>query len=189
MKYTVLVVLSCALSACGGSGSTPTSMNAPSPAVTSTILSPTAAPTLSLTPSTTPSLSPTAPSTVDNLSFGGLLNNVRTANNAAPVTYDSRLGSAAQLHANDMLANNYNSHTGLDGSSAGDRITAAGYKWRTYGENIAWGYRDQAGVLQGWVKSPGHQQNNINPKFEEFGLGKAGSGNDTKWVLVLATEQ
>ena len=76
-----------------------------------------------------------------------------------------------------------------NGSSPGDRITAAGYNWRTYGENIAQGQTSQQQVLTGWTNSPGHHRNNINPNFEEFGLGKAGTGGSTRWVLVLATEQ
>jgi uncharacterized protein YkwD len=129
------------------------------------------------------------PSTVDNLSFAGLLNNVRIANSAAPVTFDARLGVAAQTHAEDMLANNYFSHTGLNGSSAGDRVTTAGYEWRTWGENIAQGQSSQTAVLTAWTNSPGHHANNINPNFEDFGLGKAGTGSNARWVLVLAAER
>ncbi len=105
------------------------------------------------------------------------------------MTFDARLGRAAQGHANDMLANNYFSHTGLNGSSPGDRITAQGYRWRTYGENIARGQQDEAAVLNAWQNSSGHRANNENRNFEDFGLAKAGSGSNKYWVLVLATEQ
>jgi uncharacterized protein YkwD len=126
---------------------------------------------------------------VNNASFSGLLNNVRSANSASPVKFDARLSNAAQNHANDMLAKNYFSHTGLDGSTPGDRITAAGYNWRTYGENIAQGHPNQEAVFQGWTNSPGHHANNINPNFEDFGLAKAGTGADARWVLVLGAER
>jgi len=122
-------------------------------------------------------------------SFAGMLNNVRSVNGAAPVTYDARLGAAAQGHANDMLANNFFSHTGSNGSSAGDRITAAGYNWRTYGENIARGQQSEAAVLNAWVNSPGHQRNNVNPNFEDFALARAGSGSQLYWVLVFGAER
>jgi uncharacterized protein YkwD len=118
-----------------------------------------------------------------------MLNNVRSANGAAPVTYDARLGRAAQGHANDMLANNFFSHTGSDGSNVGQRVTAQGYQWRTVGENIARGQRDEEAVLQAWVNSPGHQRNNVNPNFEDFALAKAGAGSQQYWVLVFATER
>lgn len=121
--------------------------------------------------------------------FAGMLNNVRSSNGAAPVTYDSRLGRAAQGHANDMLRNNFFSHTGSDGSNAGQRIRREGYDPRAWGENIARGQQNEQTVLQAWVNSPGHQANNVNPNFEDFALAKAGSGSQLYWVLVLASER
>lgn len=122
--------------------------------------------------------------------FDSMLNNVRAQNGAGPVTYDARLGRAAEGHAEDMLQNNFFSHTGSNGSSAGDRIRAEGYNWRTYGENIAWGQPNEEAVLRAWVNSPGHQRNNVNPAFEDFALAKVGgSGSRQYWVLVFATER
>jgi len=110
-------------------------------------------------------------------------------NAAGPVAFDARLANAAQGHADDMRANNYFSHTGLNGSTPGDRITDAGYQWRTYGENIARGQTSEQEVFDAWTNSPGHHANNINPNFEDFALSKSGTGNNTYWVLLLATEQ
>lgn len=80
-------------------------------------------------------------------------------------------------------------HTGSDGSNAGERIIRQGYNPRTWGENVARGYQTEESVLQGWVNSHGHQANNINPNFEDFGLAKAGSGSQLYWALVLAAER
>ena len=55
----------------------------------------------------------------------------------AAVTWNDKLAKAAYDHSLDMKSNDYFSHTGLNGSSPGQRITAAGYVWKTYGENIA----------------------------------------------------
>ncbi len=140
------------------------------------------------TPSASEMMSDTA-HVNSNSSFTSMLNGVRSDNGAAAVTYDARLGAAAQGHANDMLANGFFSHTGSNGSSVGDRVTAQGYTWRTVGENIARGYQSEASVLDGWVNSPGHQANNVNPNFEDFALARAGSGSSLYWVLVLAAEQ
>ena len=133
-------------------------------------------------------VSPSAPSGTGDVSFAGLLNTVRANAGSAPVAYNAQLDSAAQAHAQDMLTNNYFSHTGLNGSSAGQRATAAGYIWSTVGENIAAGYQSEASVMNGWVNSPGHQANNINPNFEDFGLGYAVNGNQTRWVLMLGAQ-
>lgn len=133
--------------------------------------------------------SPSSPSGGGDVSFAGLLNNVRSNAGSDPVSYNAQLDSAAQAHAQDMLDNNYFSHTGLNGSSAGQRATAAGYNWSTVGENIASGYQTESSVLNGWVNSPGHQANNINPNFEEFGLGYARDGMQTRWVLMLGAQR
>lgn len=188
MKFALPILLISTLSACGGSSSGPAA-----PASTGvTLPTPTVAPTPTTTPTAPPS-TPTNPTSgsgtnVDSASFAGLLNGVRVANSAAPVNFDARLTLAAQNHADDMLAQNYFSHTGLNGSTPGDRITAAGYRWRTYGENIAQGQATQSEAFDGWTNSPGHHANNINPNFEDFGLAKAGTGRDARWVLVLGAE-
>lgn len=57
-----------------------------------------------------------------------------TAYAAAPaLTYNSLLERAAQDHAADMASKNYFSHTSLDGRKFSQRITNAGYGWRTAG--------------------------------------------------------
>ncbi|MEM7320502.1 MAG: CAP domain-containing protein [Pseudomonadota bacterium] len=189
MKLPILIVMLGAVSACGGSGGGGPTVAQPLAVSPATPVSGTPGSPGSSAPPPAPNTLPGPPGGVDNVTFEGLLNNVRLANSAAPVAFDSRLGSAAQKHAGDMLANGYFSHTGLNGSSPGDRITAEGYQWRAYGENIAQGQTSQAQVLNAWTNSPGHHANNINPNFEDFGLGKAGSGSSTRWVLVLASER
>ena len=51
----------------------------------------------------------------------------------AAVIWNDKLAKAAYDHSVDMKSNDYFSHTGLNGSSPGQRITAAGYSWKTYG--------------------------------------------------------
>lgn len=186
MKWFIPILAVSALSACGGAttggGSSvlPTSTTAPPAATTPPSTSP---------PSSGGSTPPPTGGGANNASFATLLNDVRLTNGAGNVAFDARLANAAQGHADDMRANNYFSHTGLNGSSPGDRITAAGYNWRTYGENIARGQQSEEAVMTAWTNSPGHHANNINPNFEDFALAKAGSGSNTYWVLVLASEQ
>ena len=167
MRHHLSVLAVCALAACSGGTSTSTMGSSTGPG----------------TPSTP--VVPTPPATQN---FASLLNNARAGNGAGAVSFDARLGRAAQAHANDMLANNYFSHTGLNNSSPGDRIAAQGYDWSTYGENIARGQQTEADVFRAWQNSSGHRRNNLNPNFEDFGLAKAGTGSNKYWVLVLATE-
>lgn len=89
------------------------------------------------------------------------------------ISWHCSLEQAAQGHSTSMADNDYFSHTGLDGSSPGDRITAAGYPWRTYGENIAAGYFNADDVINAWLNSPGHCANIMNPNFTEIGVATA----------------
>lgn len=125
---------------------------------------------------------------VEDASFATLINSVRSASGAAPVTYNAQLNTAAQSHSNDMLAQGYFSHTGANGSTIGQRATAAGYNWTAIGENIAQGQANENLAMNGWISSPGHQANNVGTQFKEFGLGRAGSGAATRWTLVLGSQ-
>lgn len=98
---------------------------------------------------------------------------------AGALALNSRLTSAAYGHSADMAANNYFSHTSLDGRSMVDRINATGYDWSTVGENIAGGYSTVQQVVDGWMASDGHCANLMNPRFTEMGLACARNANST----------
>lgn len=107
---------------------------------------------------------------------------------AAPLTRDSRLDAAAQAHTVDMVTNNYFDHTGSDGSDPGQRMVAAGYKWHAYGENIAEGYTSAAAVVQGWLQSPGHCANIMDPEFVNVGFGEAATAKGVMyWTQDFGT--
>jgi len=128
-----------------------------------------------------------------------LVNNVRARGTrcgnelfgpAPPVTLSSTLGRVAFGHADDMATNNYFEHRDLSGKSPSDRVRATGYQEKLVGENIAYGPKSVDEVVQGWLDSPGHCENIMDPRFVEMGLGYAKS-HDSKhalcWVQVLAT--
>lgn len=88
------------------------------------------------------------------------------------------LNKAATRYAKVMHDNNHFSHTGLDNSSADNRIRAAGFTGNATGENIAAGYTSPKSVFRGWMNSPGHRRNIRSRLFNKIGFGKAG----TYWV-------
>jgi uncharacterized protein YkwD len=94
-----------------------------------------------------------------------------------PLTLDSRLTKASDLHAADMAAKNYFSHTGSDGSTPFDRMIRQGYYYSYAGENIAAGYSTASAVVQGWLNSPGHCANIMNPNFVNVGVGYSAGGS------------
>ncbi|MEV6651985.1 sigma-70 family RNA polymerase sigma factor [Streptomyces sp. NPDC051219] len=106
-----------------------------------------------------------------------LINKERAKKGCGPVRSNKRLKKAALRHSKDMAARDFFDHTNPDGVDPGERITAAGYEWSTYGENIARGQRSPAQVMDAWMDSPGHRANILNCSFEEVGIGiHRGSG-------------
>ncbi|MBX9398236.1 CAP domain-containing protein [Streptomyces sp. TRM72054] len=138
-------------------------------------------------PAAPPSSAPatTSPSTSDASASASsavqrvvtLVNSERGKAGCAPVKLNAQLTKAAQDHSADMASRRTMSHTGSDGSNPGDRITKAGYAWRTYGENVAYGYSSPEQVMAGWMSSPGHKRNILNCAFKEIGVGLAQPGN------------
>ena len=129
-----------------------------------------------------------------------LINNARAATRScgstsyaavAPLAWHCLLKDAAQGHSTSMADNDYHDHTGIDGSSPGDRISAAGYRWRAYGENIAGGYPDEYAVMEAWLGSPGHCFNIMNRRVTEFGSAFAENSASTYriyWTQNFATQ-
>lgn len=90
---------------------------------------------------------------------------------AAPVAWNGALAAAALAHSRDMATHRHFAHTGTDGSVVGRRAERAGYRWRLIGENIAAGHTSARETVAGWIESPGHCANLMNPTFTEMGAG------------------
>jgi uncharacterized protein YkwD len=100
-------------------------------------------------------------------------------NAARPVRWNDALAEAARLHSEDMARHNYLSHSGRDGSDPAQRVERAGYRYRSTGENIAGGQMKPEDAVAGWIKSPAHCANLMNPAFTEMGVAFAvDSGSD-----------
>jgi uncharacterized protein YkwD len=86
-----------------------------------------------------------------------------------------------------MAANNYFSHTSLDGRTFDQRIRNAGYAGSSpLGENIAGGQSSPSAVVSGWMGSEGHCRNIMNPSFRAIGVGYAYESSATYrhyWTL------
>ncbi|UVF18680.1 CAP domain-containing protein [Microvirga terrae] len=122
--------------------------------------------------------------------FLQLVNEARTSAGVRPLTFDGELLDSSDAHSAWMDQTDTFSHTGVNGSSAGTRMTTAGYGWQGWGENIAYvsGDLTEATVRQlhtNLMNSPGHYANIVNGSFEEMGIGlKEGTINGYKVVFV-----
>jgi uncharacterized protein YkwD len=107
---------------------------------------------------------------------------------APPVKLSGTLAGVAFGHADDMARHNYFEHEDLAGHSPADRVRAVGYQEKLVGENIAYGPKSADEVVQGWLDSPGHCENIMDPRFAEMGIAYA-AGKSSKhglfWVQLL----
>jgi uncharacterized protein YkwD len=92
---------------------------------------------------------------------------------APPLRVSRDLDAAAASHARDMARRKYFEHEGRDGSQPRDRVRRAGYESRLTGENIAYGPVSAEEVVAGWLASPGHCENIMEPRFRDIGIGVA----------------
>lgn len=105
------------------------------------------------------------------------------------LAWSDPLFAAAAKHSADMARNNFFSHTSLDGRTPGQRITAEGYAWRSFGENIAAGQGSIDAVMAGWLASPGHCANIMATGFADVAVAcvrQSGSTYGTYWTMDLA---
>ena len=116
-----------------------------------------------------------------------LTNSYRASAGLPPLTISPLLNNSAQDHSNYQAATQTMTHTGAGGTDPGTRMTNAGFIWRTWGENVAFGQASCAVVLAAWMNSPGHRDNILNPSFTHIGIGMAIGANGYKyWTMDLA---
>jgi serralysin len=131
----------------------------------------------------------TTPTSLEIL-FLQLVNGARASAGVRPLTFDGELLDSSDAHSAWMDRTDTFSHAGVNGSSPGDRMAAAGYGAQGWGENIAYvsGGMTEATVRElhtNLMKSPGHYDNIVNGSFEEIGIGlKQGTINGYKVVFV-----
>ncbi|WP_417780164.1 CAP domain-containing protein [Stutzerimonas xanthomarina] len=110
---------------------------------------------------------------------------------AAPaLSWNGDLADAALAHSRDMAKQDFFSHRAPDGSLVSDRANRAGYSWQRIGENIAAGQGSADQVMAGWLASPGHCSNIMNPDFTEMGAAYAidkSSAAGSYWTQVFGT--
>jgi uncharacterized protein YkwD len=108
---------------------------------------------------------------------------------APALAWNDLLTQAAAGHSQDMVTHNFFSHTGSNGSSLGQRVTAVGYNWSAVGENIAAGQTSINSVVDGWIASPGHCANIMNAAFVHVGVacinGTSSNTYSTYWTMDL----
>jgi uncharacterized protein YkwD len=107
-----------------------------------------------------------------------------------PLTLNATLTHVALSYAQEMALYGYMDHTGRDGSSPAARITRSGYRWREVGENLASGIMTPDEVVDGWLHSPEHCANLMDPLFSQMGVAFAVNPHDNRgvyWTMEFGT--
>mgnify|MGYP006315556293 CR=1 FL=1 len=110
---------------------------------------------------------------------------------ARPLAWNASLGAAAQGHSKAMAYGNYFAHQDPDGDTAADRARAAGFRGRQIGENIAAGQGSPNKAMAGWLASPGHCANLMNPMFTQVGAAyamDARSDQGVYWTMMFGAQ-
>lgn len=151
--------------------------------------SPTAPPPTS-TPTTSPKLAPapTTPSTptytsvkiagltADEQLMFDMVNQERIKAGVAPLKIDMRMVESARTKSQDMITNNYFSHTSPTlGGFASLIRNATGGDYAYVGENLA-GNRTVEAAMKALMNSEGHRKNILNPKYTHMGIGIVNGG-------------
>lgn len=106
-----------------------------------------------------------------------LVNEHRAANGLKPLTANWELSRVARYKSQDMADNRYFSHTSPTYGSPFQMIKSFGLSYRTAGENIAYGQRTPAAVVNAWMNSSGHRANILNASYTQIGVGYVANGN------------
>jgi uncharacterized protein YkwD len=117
-----------------------------------------------------------------------------------PLAWNPDLAASAQAHSQDMATNQFQSHTGSDGSTADQRMQQAGYtNASSTGEN-AFAYATsideamQAFLIDWGVSDQGHRRNLLQPNvsssnaFQSVGIGIATTTNSKVGPMVITQD-
>lgn len=103
-----------------------------------------------------------------------LINQQRANNGLASLKIDDEVQRVAKIKAQDMVANNYFSHTSPTYGSPFDMLKSFKISYKSAGENIAGNSSNQAAVTA-WMNSPGHKANILNSSYNYTGIGVVSS--------------
>ena len=127
-------------------------------------------------------------------------NLARRDNGIPPLRWNLQLTHASRWFSWDSVENRpggYCGHQDTQGQGPGYRALVFGYLGFAGWENAFCGYVTPEDAIQGWMNSPGHRANLLNPNLREIGLGyyrrdsdgrgyvTQGFGNDAVYAPVI----
>jgi hypothetical protein len=121
-----------------------------------------------------------------------LQNKARASAGKRSLKWDSALARIARKRSKDMIVRGYFSHNiPPDGHLVFREMKAAGYCFKTAGENIGWNnYPDSvatAAIFDSFMSSSGHRSNILSSKWDVVGIGAyKGPTGKKMWTVLFA---
>ncbi len=110
-----------------------------------------------------------------------LVNVERAKAGLSPLEYYTAGQSAGDIRALEIVKKF--DHERPDGTMCFTALKELGISYYSAGENIAWGYLTPEAVMDGWMNSPGHRANILNPSYTHLIVGY---DNENKaWVQLF----
>ena len=115
-----------------------------------------------------------------------LTNAARKNADLPALTANPKLAKAARAHSLNQAKQDKLEHE-LDGKKPSDRVVAAGYRYRTVGENVAMGSKNVTveEIFDGWMKSPGHRANILSAKYTQLGVGTGATSEGKRYYTQV----
>ena len=106
------------------------------------------------------------------------VNAARRERGLPALTPDPTLSEIARRHSCDMAERGFFEHTAPDSASMAERLKQGGKRYLAAAENLARieGRDPVARTVSGWLKSPGHRENMLSPRFTATGVGACRKG-------------
>ncbi len=121
-----------------------------------------------------------------------MTNDIRRRNGLPVLLQDGSCRDSARGHSADMLNRHYFSHDDPEGHSIKERLPA-NLATRQCGENIWTGSGHDPGqvrhlaqkIMDGWMNSPGHRENILNPAYTHLGVGVMAKNQEIRATQVF----
>lgn len=113
-----------------------------------------------------------------------LINQERAANGVPRLKWNEELAKVAQTKAQDMVDNNYFSHTSPTYGSPFDMMKSFGISYRYAGENIAKN-SSVAKAHTALMNSEGHRKNILNSNFTSIGIGVVKTSSNSYTIVQM----
>lgn len=120
----------------------------------------------------------------DEKEIFNLINQQRTNNGLSALKVDNEVQRLARIKAEDMVTNNYFSHTSPTYGSPFDMLKSFKISYKTAGENIA-ANSSNSGAVNAWMNSSGHKANILNSSFNYTGIGVVNSSKYGKIFVQM----